>query len=408
MTPRAYQGNVEVFMNAFRQGVPDGRVFTQGFARKYRLSNCDVIIEAFDASGPCDAVAYRDACLAALQNGDRPHLAIVITSEAQQELQGDASPYLVAKSALMGQGLPVQEVQIETIRRGNLDYPLDSIALQCYAKLGGIPFVIATLGSIAHELVIGIGSAHIKPSRFSPPERIVGITTVFSADGNYILSNTSREAAYDRYPEELLRALRACIDEVKHRNAWQPDDVIRLIFHVFKPLKDTEADAVKSLVNEMLSKFRAVEFAFVHISEEHDWYLFDTAAQGVGKAVMPSGHRQPKGRIVPSRGHAVLVAPTEMLLTVSGPYDIKRPTHGLPRPLLLKLHRASTFTDIEYLAGQAFRFTALSWRRFYPSSKPITIMYSDLIASLLGHLRHVRNWNADILRTSFRNSRWFL
>jgi len=80
-----------------------------------------------------------------------------------------------------------------------------------------------------------------------------------------------------------------------------------------------------------------------------------------------------------------------------------------PRPLLLRLHRASTFTDIEYLAGQAFRFTALSWRRFYPSSMPVTILYSDLIASLLGRLRHVRNWNSDILSSAaFRTSRWFL
>ena len=69
---------------------------------------------------------------------------------------------------------------------------------------------------------------------------------------------------------------------------------------------------------------------------------------------------------------------------------------------------SATFTDIEYLAGQAFRFTALSWRRFYPSGAPVTILYSDLIASLLGRLRHVRNWNADVISTSFRTSRWFL
>jgi hypothetical protein len=30
---------------------------------------------------------------------------------------------------------------------------------------------------------------------------------------------------------------------------------------------------------------------------------------------------------------------------------------------------------------------------------PVTIMYSDLIADLLGHLRHVRNWNADTVAT---------
>jgi hypothetical protein len=408
VTPRAFQGSAEIFMNAFRQGVPDAKVFTQGFARKYRLTDCDIVIEPFDATGPCDAAAYRDACLAAARGDRKPDLALVITSEAQETLQGNDSPYLVAKSTLMGQGVPVQEMQIETIRRSDIANPLDHMALQCYAKLGGIPFVIAARRTIAHELIIGIGSSAIKPSRFGPPERVVGITTVFSADGNYILSNTSREADYEQYPQELLRALRVCIEEVKQRNAWQPDDAIRLIFHVFKALKETEAEAVKALVSGLLTEFRAVEFAFVHLIEEHDWYLFDTAAEGAGTTVMRSGNRHAKGRFVPRRGHAVLVSPTEVLVTVTGPYDIKRATHGLPRPMHLKLHPNSTFTDIEYLGGQAFRFTALSWRRFYPSNRPITIMYSDLIASLLGRLRQVRNWNADILRTGFPTSRWFL
>ena len=46
-----------------------------------------------------------------------------------------------------------------------------------------------------------------------------------------------------------------------------------------------------------------------------------------------------------------------MLLSVTGPRDMKLPLQGLPRPLLLKLHRESTFTDLEYLTGQVFRFT---------------------------------------------------
>lgn len=407
LTPRAFQGTVEVFMDRFRRGVPDSKAYAQGFARKYRLADCDVIVEPFDA-GPRDAAAYRAACLAVAEMSDRPHLAFVITSEEQEGLQGDDSPYLVAKAALMGQGIPVQELQVETIRRADLAPTLDTIALQCYAKLGGIPFVIAAPRTIAHELVIGIGSAHVKPSRFADPERVVGITTVFSADGNYILSNMSREADYERYPEELLRALRGCIDDVKKRNAWQPEDAIRLIFHVFKPLKETEAEAVKRLVSGLLSEFRSVEFAFVHVSDEHDWALFDTTGPGLGNWRMPSGSRMPKARSVPQRGHAVAVSHSEILLTVTGPYDVKLPTQGLPRPLLLRLHPSSTFTDIEYLAGQAFRFTALSWRRFYPSGTPVTILYSDLIASLLGRLRHVRNWNADVISTSFRTSRWFL
>ena len=88
--------------------------------------------------------------------------------------------------------------------------------------------------------------------------------------------------------------------------------------------------------------------------------------------------------------------------------DLKSALHGAPKPLLLKLHRQSTFTDIEYLARQTYRFTSMSWRNMYPSRIPVTILYSDLIADLLGHLRHVRNWNADAVATQLRSSRWFL
>ena len=48
----------------------------------------------------------------------------------------------------------------------------------------------------------------------------------------------------------------------------------------------------------------------------------------------------------------------------------------------LKLHYESNVTDLEYLARQVFRFTYTSWRRAYPSRKPVTILYSDLIADL--------------------------
>jgi hypothetical protein len=256
--------------------------------------------------------------------------------------------------------------------------------------------------AMAHELVIGIGSAEVGESRIAPRERLVGITTVFSSDGHYFVSNVSREAPYEHYPQELLRALRTCIDDVKARNAWQPQDAIRLMFHVFKPLRDRETQAVKALVGELTKDYAGVDFAFVHVSDEHDWMMLDPASTGAGQG----GRR--KGEFVPARGHAVQISGSEVLVSVTGPYDMKLPLQGAPRPLLLKLHRESTFTDLDYLAGQVFRFTALSWRRPYPSAQPVTILYSDLIASMLGQLRHVTNWNSDILSTRLRWSRWFL
>ncbi|GLW84802.1 hypothetical protein Aglo02_24420 [Actinokineospora globicatena] len=403
VTPRAHKGIVENFMRKFLDGVQGERVYAKGFIRKYHLGGCDVRMHPFDGSAT-DAVAYREACRQALREGP-VDLAIVITSEAQVHLTGDESPYLVAKSTFMGQGIPVQEVRIETARLSKLAYPLNSMALACYAKLRGVPFVIAAPRALAHELVIGIGSSHIKASRNATPERVVGITTIFSADGNYLLSNTSREADYADYPRELLRSLTECIEDIKARNAWQRGDELRLVFHVFKPLQDVEAQAVKELVERLANQYAKVEFAFVHVSTDHEWIMFDRASLGVPNR----GTRgQAKGYYVPDRGHAVPIGHREMLLAVNGPMDLKSPLHGAPVPLLLKLHHESTFTDIEYLARQVYRFTSMSWRTVYPSSQPVTILYSDLIANLLGNLRHVRNWNADSVNTTLRDSRWFL
>ncbi|GAA1632426.1 Piwi domain-containing protein [Catellatospora bangladeshensis] len=405
VTPRVHKGVVENFMTKFLYGVQGEKVFSQGFIRKYHLSGCDWVMHAFDG-GPTDAAAYRRACKDALQDGN-VDLAIVITSEAQTHLAGNDSPYLVAKSTFMGQGVPVQEVRIETVRQSKLAYPLNSIALACYAKLGGIPFVIAAPRALAHELVIGIGSAHVKAGGSDDVERIVGITTVFSSDGNYLLSNKSRDADYADYPQELLQSLTECIEDIKVRNAWQKGDELRLVFHVFKPLKDIEAVAVKNLVERLTREYAKVEFAFLHVSTDHDWVMFDRASNGVANSWGPGGGPA-KGHYVPDRGYAVPIGHREMLIAVGGPMDLKSAMHGAPRPLLLKLHRESTFTDIEYLARQVYRFTFMSWRNMYPSRIPVTIMYSDLIADLLGHLRYVKYWNLDAITTKLRSSRWFL
>lgn len=402
VAPWQFQGAVEGFMNHFRNGVRGATVFSQGFLRKYRLTDCVLVFTAFEGDVR-DAAAYRQACLDALTGTDPIDLAVVFTSAEQEHLTGNASPYLVAKSTFMSHGVPVQEFQIEKIDREDVAHPLNTMALACYAKLGGTPYVISVpRRAMAQELVFGIGSKHVHQSRIGPHERFVGITTVFNSEGNYLVSNVSKDAPYDQYPQELLRALRICIEEVKGRNGWQPQDVIRLIFHVFKPLRDRETQAVKKLVADLTKEYAGVDFAFLHVSDQHPWMMLDRASGGIGYG------KRVKGQLVPERGHTVRVSRSELLVSVSGPRDLKLPLQGAPRPLLLKLHRESTFTDLDYLAGQVFRFIAMSWRRPYPSSQPVTILYSDLIAGLLGQLRQVTNWNSDMIFTKLRWSRWFL
>ncbi len=403
------QGVVEQFVHKFLDGTNTAGLryppFKKGFCRSYHLKS--ISTNFFVATGP-SAVAYRKAAqnaLDALSDGSRWDLALVQVSEATHHLRGENNPYIVSKAVFHSQQIPVQEFEEETMAMAaaNLEYALSNMALASYAKLGGIPWLMKADPTIAHEFVVGLGSSYIgSGSVLGSKERVVGITTIFSGDGNYFLSNLSRAVPMEQFKEALLEALRTSFDQARTRMNWQKGDSVRLVFHSFKPMKDTEADAVIALASEL--KDYAVEFAFLHVINDHPFLLFDTRQRGDidfrTKAV--------KGEHVPMRGFYQPFSRSDALLTLTGPKELKRAEDGMPFPVLLRLHRNSTFVDLKYLARQVFHFSAHSWRSFLPASMPVTIVYSQLIARLLGNLSLIPHWSFDSVRGRLGRSRWFL
>jgi hypothetical protein len=125
------------------------------------------------------------------------------------------------------------------------------MGLATYAKLNGIPWLLKGIPRIAHELVIGLGSANVGEGRLGEHERFVGITTVFSGDGNYHVSNLSKAVSMDEYQTALLETLRTAILKVRQDMNWQPKDQVRLVFHAtFKRFSAEEVQSIKGLLSE--------------------------------------------------------------------------------------------------------------------------------------------------------------
>jgi hypothetical protein len=145
--------------------------------------------------------------------------------------------------------------------------------------------------------------------------------------------------------------------------------------------------------------------AFVTVSHDHPFYLFNPKEAGVrvsrDSAVL-------KGVMAPTRGTIARVGRWTRLVAVNSHTLIKRANSPLPKPLLVNLHQDSTFLDLDYLAEQVLKFTALSWRSTLPASTPVTIYYSERIAELLARLRQVPDWSSTALQVRLRWSRWFL
>lgn len=403
-----HKGRVEQFVRKFLEGITlkgqQRNPFGKGFIRKYAFK--DVLLDFFEASDGTAAAyqrAVKNALLAQRDRGVTFDLALVETEERFKQLQGGSNPYLVCKAEFMGHQIPVQGFRLETTQLpdARLQYALNNMGLATYAKLNGVPWVIKVHKPIAHELVIGLGSANIGQGRLGGRERVVGITTVFTSDGLYCVSNLSQAVPYDDYEGEVLASLRRTIQHLALTMNWQEREHVRLVFHAFKPFKRTEENAVKELMKSLGNY--DVDYAFLHIVEQHPQMLFDEQQQG-----RSCGAAGKKGVFAPQRGLHLRLSESEMLLSLKGPNEVKRPVDGIPRPLLLRLGSGSDFTDMEYLARQVYTFSCHSWRTFFPASLPVTIMYSELIARLLGKLSTVPSWNPSSLLGRIGTTRWFL
>lgn len=305
----------------------------------------------------------------------------------------------------MSHQIPSQEFELETVnlRDRQLVYVLNNMALATYAKLDGIPWLMKSNRTIAHELVFGLGSASIGEGRLGTRERIVGITTVFSGEGKYHLSNVSQAVPMTEYKQALFDSLKNTINKVRDELNWQRRDHVRLVFHSFSPFKKVDvAEVVKNVVSSLQDY--NVDLAFLHVVDDHPFMLFDESQPGVRD--FETGGT--KGSLAPERGFFFRLSGHEVIMSLTGPKELKRPEDGMPHPIVLRLHRNSTFGDTTYLARQVYAFSCHSWRSFFPSPMPVTILYSQLIARILGNLSSISNWSPDALLDRVGTTRWFL
>lgn len=412
LIPRRIQGASERFLSLLEKGFPPKGgtypgPYEKGFARHFGLANprFETLVVG-DAAAADPSKCYIEALNQYLvKQQSPPDIAVVFLEDKFAEVPDPVSPYVQCKAHLMAHGVPVQEIREETISAGeySLPYSMINVAVAVYAKMGGTPWTVPADGTIADELVIGMGQSEVAASRFGDRRRYVGLTTVFKGDGNYLLSSCTTECSFDEYPATLKKALSDLLADLKVRNGWRDGDTVRLVFHSFKPLKNVEVGEIVAEAVRSLGSGIHFQHAFLNISQDHPYTVVDTQEKGRGKP-----GREPKGVLVPARGLCAQVTAQSKILCVNGPSQLKLEHSGLPKPLLIELHRQSSFTDQWYLAEQVFKFTGLSWRSTQPAPLPVTILYSKLIAELIPRLRHSPSWSPAQLNTKLRHSRWFL
>ena len=393
---KSTRGSVSSFLGKLVDGIPQSNFYRRGFKDLFRLHSVTFKIEEADKRAP---EAFEEAIVRALASGEAFDLAIVEGDEQVVGLDPNSNPYYRSKAKLMNAGLPVQGIRTATLRDGDgsLQYKLAPLALQLYAKLGGVPWVLPSTQNIDREIIVGIGNRLIRRNPFAGTEqsRIVGLTTFFSGDGQYLLGRQLTDVPYEGYFDELLRSLENSINSLAEEYGWEQGDTVRIIFHIFKPIKDIEAE----VVNELVSKYTqfTIRFAFVTISERHPYQIFSNVIEK-NKLLI----------VEPKRGTNFLVDDLTCVMQLLGREDRKSKFHKFSDPVQVRIHESSTYQDIVFVCQQIQHFCYMSWRNLNPIHTPVTILYANLIAKLSSNLKRVNGWNPDVINARFRNKKWFL
>ena len=406
---RNNRGNFTKFLSNLKDGIPQSRYFQKGLQKKYDLQDVGLNIreiQAYSIDEYLNVISGYDE--------NKPHLAIIEIPASFKRQADLANPYYRIKAKLLSLEIPVQFVTSEIIGNHN-EYILNSLALQIYAKLGGTPWVLPSQRSVDKEIIIGIGHSWLRKNQYAGAEqnRVVGITTFMSSDGQYLLGDKVKDVPFEGYFEELLKSLKQSIIRLSTEQGWSDGDTVRLIFHIFKPIKNTEFDVISQLVRD-ITQYK-IKFAFITISTVHPVMLFDACQSGIAKY----GSNIMKGQYIPNRGSNVFLDEKTCIVQMFGANELKTSKQGMSKPILINIRTPQgnynssdlndlLFYDLGYITQQIFSFTYLSWRSFLPGEEPATMKYSNLISKLLGKMRNIPNWDADNLNYGLKRKKWFL
>jgi len=309
-----------------------------------------------------------------------PDLAIVVVPGSDPwELE---TPYYAAKSFFASRAIPSQMVTSELLNdQRQLGWSLANIALASFAKLGGIPWVVDAREDEG-DLVIGIGRAEV--AHGSERRRIFGYAVAFIHNGaNLDTASFTPAADESSYRERLTEAITHALEAERSVD----EEPRRIIIHLAKRTGGTEVEAARAALER--SAHASLPVAFLRIDDTSLFEFINTSVD----------------TYAPPKGLCVRLGERRALLQSEGEtkYGPSR------RPLLLELDRRSTVgpEELGRLTLQAFRLAHANWRGFNSRSKPVTLLYGEQLAELVGYMEQAR-WGPSTLSDKLQRRPWFL
>lgn len=368
----------------FAAALQDGLHQYRGFHQTYALPHYEYYEPHYFVVSAERARSYMAGAqhIVRMKNESDADISIcfVITEDWYRHLPDRDNPYFAAKAVLLSNSVLAQNITVEKMRLSDedLQWVLDSIAVQAYAKLGGIPWTM-TAASTEPEIIMGVGEAQVDR------ERVFAFANVFNQNGAYLWAMFGQPVfGMQEYTRSFAERVSESLSRYEECEGRRPR---RLVVHLYKPPgRRREVRAVEEAIQSLGV---GIEYAILHIDHKTEFRVFDDSDASLG----------------PSGGVMIDLDECERLLVPTG-----REVRWIPpRVVRIKLAPQSTYRELNLLTLQVANFTHINWAGFQPNNVPVTIKYPRLLSSKYASLSTFgEDWYGRITSTFLVDKVWFI
>lgn len=280
--------------------------------------------------------------------------------------------YYEIKEILLSKNISSQFIERNNIFNENFHFSLPNIAIAMLAKIGGILWKLQR--KTYKQLTIGFNIYTKDRNTY------LGSAIYFDNEGQ--INNI--EAYSEGTPENICQTLSNSINGYLNENS----EIDKMVIHYYKPLSSKERDAI----NELLKRINInIPYAFVEINDTKvsTDICFDLNYE----------------LYMPQSGTYIYLKPNEYLLFNNLRYWEKpiNPISQEEYPIKLRIcDPTSSFAHHE-LISQVYEFSRLYWKSLKQKSRPVTTIYSKLIAE------YVANFQEGLPNTEIAHKKvWFI
>ena len=285
--------------------------------------------------------------------------------------------YHQLKKILLEKNITSQVIHKDNIIKTDFNYYLPNIAIAILAKLGGVPWRLKR--PIEHDLIIGVGAFRQNQNTY------IGTTITFKNDGTFVQFESSQANSI----EDISNFLKTIILQIPKK--INTIEVKRVIIHYYKEMNKQETKVVESHLNNLGLK---IPYIVLHITESNNFIPFDTSYNGK----MPVS-----GTCIVIKNGSYLLCNNERYLNTAGA-KIK----DFPYPVQITISKTNkehlAKKDIEPLIDQAYQFSRMYWKAVKQKEKPVTVLYSEIIAEFSSFFSNNTLPDSDIAKKTL----WFL